>query len=338
MPTTILRLLGFDGPNIFQPRPCVVLQAHATHDWHTRLRNVLKDGAQRIGLVLGYLNVAVSDADDGLVLTATFVTPMPAIGMELARYAVDELNAREAEDAQWDADEPLWALQKRRRAEALPLPALQLIAAAQQRGLPSFVRADGRLQLGYGVRGWSIDLDQLRQANPRVLLPDKPAAAPALPAVPWERLGTIPIIALSGGPPADQAAQLLASKLGAQRGAGLELHADVAAARRLLSDPAVERAIISLDAASIATRGLPCEVCSASGILDLPAQLPPAVADRAEWAQVVGLPLLVTRPDGLALLRSDVPELGALATYAPCPVLSIDNNAPDALLSLLDFL
>jgi len=122
MPTEIIQLLAFDGPNLYGPRPGVLLRACSDRDRSARIKSALKDGAQTAGMVLAYLDVWSEPADGGHIIIANFSTPTPTIGAELARYVVDGLNAKEARDEEWDAEGPLWDLQKRRRAEALPLP------------------------------------------------------------------------------------------------------------------------------------------------------------------------------------------------------------------------
>src|SRR5262249_43785081 len=158
------------------------------------------------------------------------------IGVELARYVVAGLNAQEAGDEEWDAEGPLWELQKRRRAEALPLPALQLIAEAAARGIPSLIRGDGWVQLGYGARGWAFDRALLKRrrgapAPDEIGIGPPPfARSPGAIEAPWERLGPIPIIALAGEAGRDIAARLIAATLQAQEQAiGLTEAADFAA-------------------------------------------------------------------------------------------------------------
>src|SRR6476661_1350229 len=163
MPTRIIQLLGFDGPNLHGPQPGVFLKLRADKNRARRVKDALKDGAQGAGMVMGYLEVDSVADDDGYVISARFTTPTPAIGVELGRYIVEGLNAQEAGDEDWDAEGPLWDLQKRRRAEALPLAALQLIAEAAARAIPSLIRADGQVQLGYGTRGWAFDPATLKQ-------------------------------------------------------------------------------------------------------------------------------------------------------------------------------
>src|SRR5258706_306369 len=223
MPTDILQLAAFDGPNLYGPRPGVLLRVRSDKNRTARIKNALKDGAQSVGMVLAYIEVWSEPADGGYTISANFSTPTPAIGRELARYIVAGLNAREAGDEEWDAEGPLWDLQKRRHAEALPLPALQITAEAATRGIPAFVRHDGLAQLGSGARGLAF------------------------------------------------------------------------------------------------------ERCAYSAVTDLPSEQLPDLADRAEMARALGVPMLVTDPDGAVALNADVPEVAALAEYAPCPIIYIST-------------
>jgi hypothetical protein len=331
MPTEIIQLLGFDGPNLYGPQPGVFLKVHSDKDRSRRLKDALKDGAQSVGLVLGYLEVDSAVAGDAHLITASFTTPTPAIGVELARYVVAGLNAREAGDEEWDAEGPLWDLQKRRRAEALPLPALQLTAEAAARGIPAHMRANGQVQLGYGARSWAFDPASMKERSGAGVLTEGDigtgppfAGSPATVDVPWERLGPIPIVAVSGGAGRDSAARLVAATLQAQgQAAALAEAAGFDATRALLADPAATIAVVGLDAGSIARRGIAFERCAYSAIVDLPAELPGEVADRAELARVLGVPMLVTDAAGRVALNADVPEIVALAEYAPCPIIYI---------------
>jgi hypothetical protein len=328
MPTEILQLLGYDGPNLHGPQPGVFLRVRSDRDRARRLRDALKDGAQSVGMVLGYLEVDALPAAGGYTIEADFTTPTPAIGVELARYVVEGLNRSAAGDEEWDAEGPLWELQKRRRAAELPLPVVQLAAEATSRGVPWFVRADGQVQLGYGARGWAFDPAPYRRGAAGSFTAGEigvgpPPARIAEPIVaPWERLGPIPIVAIAGGTGREVAAQLVAATLHAQgQAVGLAPAAGYDATRDLLADPAAMVAVAGLAAEDIARRGLAFEHCAYSAVTDLPAQLSPDVADRSELARVLGVPMLLTDPAGRVVLDADTPEIAALAEFAPCPVI-----------------
>src|SRR3954468_20828513 len=108
MPTEIIQLLGFDGPNLYGPQPGVFLKLRADKNRARRVKDALKDGAQGAGMVMGYLEVDSAADAGGYIISASFTTPTPAIGVELARYIVAGLNAQEAGDEAWDAEGPLW--------------------------------------------------------------------------------------------------------------------------------------------------------------------------------------------------------------------------------------
>ena len=339
MPTEIIQLLGFDGPNLHGPQPGVFMKLRADKNRAKRVKDALKDAAQGAGMVMGYLEVGSVADGEGYIINASFTTPTPAIGVELGRYLVAGLNAKEAGDEDWDAEGPLWDLQKRRRAEALPLPALQLIAEASARAIPTLIRADGQVQLGYGARGWAFDPNALKPAGgglapgeigvvppASIGISSETARTPATIDVPWERLGPIPIVAVAGGAARDIAARLIAATLQAQGQAiGLAEAADFAATRDLLAAPTTAIAVVGLEATGIAQRGAAFKRCAWSAVTDLPNGLPAEVGDREELARVLGVPMLLTDPAGRVALNADVPEIAALAEYAPCPIIYIST-------------
>lgn len=332
-------MLGLEGPNLHGPQPGVFLQIRSDKNRARRLKDALKDGAQSVGMVIGYLEVDTQPERDGYLIGATFTTPTPTIGVALAHYVVEGLNRQEAGDEEWDAEGPLWDLQKRRRAEALPLAALQISAEAAARGIPSFARADGQLQLGYGIGGWAFDPAQLKSRTAAGALGDDEigigpppfARSPAAPEVPWDRIGPIPIIAVVGDASAGTAATLIAATLHAQgQAAHLAASADFEATRALLADPTTAIAVVDLSAQGIADRGLAFERCAFSAISGLPDELPPGVRDRAELARVLGVPMLITDAEGRVVLSADVPELAELAEYAPCPIIYFSTEPENA--------
>jgi hypothetical protein len=252
--------------------------------------------------VIASLEVTAERRESGFVLTAHFATPTPRIGVDLARYVVAGLNAQLAGDEDWDAEEPLWELQRRRRAQAAPLRLLQLLAHARARGVPAFLLEDA-LQIGYGVRGWRVG-----------------AGASADELVPWDHLGPIPVLAISGGLGRDAAARRIAAALEAQGLAmGLAESATFEATRAMLGDATRDAAVVSLDPADLARRGLGVERCAASAVVSLPESVP-GFAEPDELARALGVPMLVTEPEGCVALNADEPPIAALAEHAPCRV------------------
>lgn len=315
MPIDIVRLLAFDGPNLLGPQPAVLLHARADADRTRRLRAALKDAALAVGVVVGQLEAEARAAGDGFALTVSLSTPTPALAAETVRFVVAGLNAREAGAEEGEDDEALWALQRRRRAEALPVAALQLLAEAAARGLPAFAQG-GVAQLGYGSRGVSVRLG----GGQDTLTPDdigvgRPRAG-AAPAVAWQSLGAVPVVALAGSAAAALAERVAAGlrARGLRVAAGAELGFD--AARALLADPAADAVVLGLEAGDALRRGMPFERCAASALLGLPPP-PPEAAGRDELARALGVAVLLTEPGGLALIGGDA-EVAALAEYAPC--------------------
>lgn len=327
-----VHIARFDGPNRFDPRPGVLARLRASRNETSALRAAVKDTAQRIGLVIGNPHIESRRMDDAVWHELFFVTPMPAIGAEMVRYVVALLNAQSAENEAWDADSPLWDLQKKRRAEALPLQALQLMAEASARGLPSFVRHDGLLQIGYGARGYAIDPALFRERKPTLREADIGIGSPpfarstASALVPWDRLGIVPVVAVSGGATSAATAAFV-SRLQQQPGSvATALTASFDAARNCLSDPSADVIVLDLEPVDLLWRGLPVEQCLVSALLDLPEKLASEAGSRDDLARALGVALLVTAPNGRAVLNADDPAILALAEYAPCPLVLIARS------------
>ena len=332
MSINISRIATFDGPNRFDPRPGVLAHLRAGYDCSAVLRAALKDAAQRIGLVIGAPQIRIHALGDDVWHEAFFVASMPAIGAEALRYVVALLNAQHAGDETWDADGLLWDLQKKRRTEALPLQALQLMAEASARGVPAFVRRDGSIQVGYGARGNAVDPALFHERNPALRESDSGIAAPAFARstvsslLPWERLSAVPVVVVSGGATSAMTAAFV-SRLRQQRnGVAAALAASFDTARDCLSDPSAEAVVLDLDPVDLLWRGLPVEQCIVSALLNLPEELTSDAGSRDDLARALGVALLVTRPEGRAVLNADDPAILALAEYAPCPLMLIARS------------
>ena len=307
-PIEIAQLLAFDGPNIFGPSPGVLLRARCDADRSRRLRAALRDGALAVGLVIAGLSVEAQPHDGGHLVSATFATEAPAIGAALAEYVVAGIAAEAAGDDEWDHEGPLLALRERLRAEAMPVAALQLVAEAKARGLPTFALPDGRLQIGHGARGWRLDPAPLRGAAP--------------PTPPWERLGAVPIVAVTGAAHRAAAVERLAAELAAMGrparaldGTGFD------EARALLADPNTEALVLGLDTGDILRRGLPFDRCELAVVTDMGGARPPDAADDDEWLRALGVPMLLA-PHPARINLSD-PRLLPLVPYAPNGVLAL---------------
>lgn len=308
MYVAIETLLAFEGPNIIGPQSAVLLRLRCPADWSARLRTVMKDMAQRVGLVVGYLDVDGVQEGDQWFISASFTTPLPHIGRAVATLAVDALRARAFGDDEWDADNVLYELGRQRRQEAAPLTVLQIEAEAIRRNVPLTRRVDGRYQIGSGAVAWTFD-----------------AAAPLVP--PWDDIGCIPIIAFAGGAAREAALQLVET---AFRHAAPHVRVadnlDHERAAELLSNPDLDQLFAGVSAYTIASNGLPFDRCFISAILDLEGAPPAGLTDE-EWVQALGVPMLVTeREEGFVILNADDARVAALANYAPCRVVFVSTG------------
>lgn len=301
-PLTIRHLAALYGPNIYRPQPGVVLRVGTAADYSDRLRTALKGGALAIGLVIAQLHVEAKPDNDDILMSAFFTTPEPAIGAELCRYVVDGINAELSHDESWDPDEPLLVLRDRRQAQALPVAALQLMANARHRDIPTTILDDGRLLIGQGERGWIVTPADLR-------------AAPDLQP-PWSRLGRIPIIAVTGERYRQQA---IAEQSARHQGVVLD-HANRTSVITALADPACTTLIVGFDTDSLIREGLPFDRCDLAIITDRAGSRPPTAADEDEWLRALGLPMLCSVAPTLINLTD--PALHPLLSYAPNGVIS----------------
>lgn len=309
-PIALRRLRAYEGPHIYGPWTGVLLRARSDSDRSLRLRAAIKDGAQFIGLLIAYLEVTAREDGPGYMLTASFTTDAPRLGADLCAYVVEGIGAEARGDEIWDRDGPLFALQARRRAEGLPVAALQLIAEARRRNLPCFTRADGRVQIGYGARGWSFDPEPLR------------ARGASAPRPPWERLGRIPIVAVTGGALRGVAVERMAAELaglGAQP--AVIDQASFADVRELLADPRTEALVAGLDTGDILRRGVAFDACDLAVISDRGEEAPPDADDDEEWLRALGVPMLLSAQP--ARINLGDPHLLPLVPYAPYGVMAL---------------
>lgn len=317
---SILNLLAYDGPNITGPRPGILLRVWSDVDRSQRIKDVLKDGAQFIGLVISYLEIAASPAPDGegVIICVTFATPMPALGRSLASFVVDDLRA-EAEgqgegedqgDEEWDRESVLLALQLRRRQVSPGISVLQVVAEARKRGLPVLTLPDQQIQVGYGINSRVIEPATLNEVVPSSLL--------------WQQAGDIPIYAVTGE---HRRAALVEHTATVLQEVGQTVrvleHADYEATLNLLSDPTVEAAVIGLQTADIVRRGLAFDRCTLSIVTDSEGTPPPDAADSDEWVRALGVPMLLSSQ--VAVLNMEDPLVAGLVPYAPNGVMPLSE-------------
>lgn len=104
------------------------------------------------------------------------------------------------------------------------------------------------------------------------------------------------------------------------------LTASFDAARNCLIDPSADVIVLDLEPVDLLWRGLPVEQCLVSALLDLPEELASEAGSRDDLARALGVALLVTTPNGRAVLNADDPAILALAEYAPCPLVLIARS------------
>ena len=304
-PITINRLRAYEGPNTVQPTPGVVVHLHCDRDRGARIRTAIKDTAQAIGLVIGQLAVDTRRDKLGIDIMVRFSCELPQLGAALCEYVVAGIIAEAIGDSAWDHEAPLSALRERRQREAVPLTAVQLIAEARRRGLPSFVSSTRQLQIGYGVHGWSCDLAMLPSTTP-------------IP--PWTELGVVPIIIVTGAHHRDQVVEQIATELrvgghhvGAMQAASFH------AARMALADRRTEALVLGLESEELIRYGLPVERCDHAIITDRQGPRPTEAEDDEEWVRALGLPMLISA-EAVRINLYD-PGLTPLVPYAPNGVI-----------------
>lgn len=331
VPITVTSLFAYEGPNIFSPHAGVLLRLRcaatpeAASTYPAYIKDALKAGAQFIGMVMAYLDVTTTTPaapSDTLTISATFTTPTPAIGTLLASHVVETLHAQETGDDEWDRDTPLFELQSYFHEQRPNITTLQLVANARARWLPTLTLPDGQVQIGYGCRGW--------QFNPAAWRGERASASPMPP---WERLGTIPIYAITGETQRAAMVQQVADHLDA---AGRTPHvlddADYDTTLAALSNPTTENLVIGLQTPDILRRGLAFNQCTLAIVTDIEGQRPPEALDDGEWARSLGVPMLLS--SGPAFLNTTFPALEALTTIVPREVFSL--KTPGALSATLD--
>jgi hypothetical protein len=176
--------------------------------------------------------------------------------------------------------------------------------------MPVLALPDERLQLGYGCKSWQVHAGLLQPTHD-----DDEHTAP-LPSPPWERLGTIPIYAVTGERHRRAMTEQVAALLHRH---GVRVHmvhnADYAATRALLTDPDVGCAVLGLDTTDVLRRGTAFVHCTQAIVTDAEGPPPPAAHDATEWVQALGVPMLLSMHP--AILNSADPAVATLARYAP---------------------
>jgi cyanophycin synthetase len=334
MPIEIRDLRALEGPNIYYLQPAVKLQIWADRDISRTISDSVKTWAQQVGAVIGKLRQDLRPEAGGFLITTTWTTPLPNVGERIAEGAAADLLAAEQHDEEYSHDEALFAAIDERKREEPSLQQLQLYAEAQVRDLPMLARGDGTVMIGSGARGWVLD----------------PAALSlGLPVdVPWERLGTIPVVAVTGTNGKTTTVRLITHVL---RETGLRVGntntdgifidgqpveegdwAGWAGARRVLTDPTVDAAVLETSRGGILRRGLGFSHCNVSVVTNISADHLGefGIETPEQMAHVKGTIVRVTRPDGYTILNADDPLVLALGEISSAEVVlfSIDPHNP----------
>ena len=332
MPLDVRDLRGLDGPNLYYSQPAVKLQVWSDRDIQHELSSTIKQWAQSTGMVIGYLRQDVQPRDDGFLITTTFTTPFPDVGERMVEGVIADLQAAEQDDADYSHDDLLFDVIKLRKRTEPPMRLLQLYAEAHARDLPFLPRDDGRVMIGSGTRGFIFDPAE--------------ASMGVDTAIPWDSLGRIPLIAITGTNGKTTTVRLCAHVLsstgllvGRTDTDGITIGderveegdwAGFGGARRVLTDPIVEAAVLETSRGGILRRGLGFDLCDVAVITNVSddhlGEFEVETLD--DLARVKGVIAQVARPDGRIVLNADNEYVAALHADNITPVMWFSRH-PD---------
>lgn len=334
MPLELRDLRALEGPNIYYRQPAVKLQLWADRDLRREISDLVKTWSQQVGVVMGGLRQDVEPHENGYLITTTWTTPLPNVGETIAEGVVADLRDMEQPDDEYSHDDLLFAAIDASRREQPSLALLQLNAEAQVRDLPFLPRGDGKIMIGSGARGWLFDASELAlglHVNP-----------------PWDAIGTIPVVAVTGTNGKTTTTRLIAhviTSLGKRvgrtdtdgiviNGAQVETGdwAGFGGARRVLTDRSVDVAVLETSRGGILRRGLGFPTCNVSVVTNISADHlgEYGIETTEEMARVKGVIVLATEPDGLVALNADDPLVLQMRAWASAPVclFSRDRDNP----------
>ena len=325
MPIEVRDLRGFDGPNLYYGQPAVKLQTWSDRDIRTEIGNAIKTWAQFTGTVIGYLQQEVQPDAAGFLITSTFTTPFPNVGERIAEGVVGDLRAAEEGDEEYSHDDLLFEVNRLRKREEPPMPLLQIFAEARARELPFIHRDDGTIMVGSGALGFVFDPSGLSLG----LAVD----------IPWDSVGRIPVLAITGTNGKTTTVRLCARileaagrRVGRTDTDGIVIAGELVesgdwagfgGARRVLGDPGIDIAVLESSRGGILRRGLGYDICDVSVITNISddhlGEL--GIDSLDEMTRVKGIVALVTRADGRAVLNADDPHIAALTEYLAVPIV-----------------
>ncbi len=331
MPLHIRDLRALEGPNIYYSVPGVKLQVWADRDISTTIGDAIKQWAQQVGVVIGALQHDVQQEDEGYLITTTWTTPLPNVGERIAEGAIQDLQAAETQDEDYSHDDALFDAIGERRREEPSLAQLQLYAEARYRDLPMFPVGNGKLMFGSGSRGYVFD--------PSILSLGMTAT------IPWEQIGTIPVVAVTGTNGKTTTTRLIAHIVGSTGkrvgrtdtdgiviGSTTVEQGDWAGwggARRVLTDPQVDVAVLETSRGGILQRGLGFSSCDVGVVTNISADHLGefGVETPEQMAAVKGVVVLATKPDGHVVLNADDPIVLALRQWSSAPLILFSRDA-----------
>ena len=334
MPLHIRDLRALEGPNIYYPVPAVKLQVWADRDISRTLSDAIKQWAQQVGVVIGALQQEVQAAEDGYLITTTWTTPLPNAGERIAEGAIADLQAAESSDEDYSHDDALFAAIGERKREEPSLAQLQLYAEARARDLPMMPRGDGKLVFGSGARGHVFD--------PAILSLGMPAT------IPWDKIGTIPIVAVTGTNGKTTTTRLIAHilttagrRVGRTDTDGIVINgqqveqgdwAGWGGARRVLTDPEVDVAVLETSRGGILRRGLGFSTCNVGVVTNISADHLGefGVETTEQMAEVKGVVVLATQADGYVVLNADDRLVLALQQWSAAPIILFSHDPNNA--------
>jgi cyanophycin synthetase len=304
------------GPNLLARKPLVVVELGLdVPDVFEHARDVYFQELRRMRAALGFFDEVVPVLRihrGGAVLAyeAPLDVMLPAAEMSewAALSACEILRGREPFDLEPKRTE-IEAMLVKDRSAAL----LRLAAEAGARGVP-FLWDDETVSVGGGSRSMSWARGEIPDAS----------------AVPWDRIGTIPVALVTGTNGKTTSSRLLARvvaeaghRVGATSSDAITINGTAidegdwtgpAAARAVLRHPDVDFAVLETARGGILRRGLAIDICDAGLITNVSEDHGGGygIDDLAAMAEVKAVVAQAVKPGGTAVLNAADPRLVGL--------------------------